>query len=90
MSAYLEGHAPGVSDSPAGRRIAERYEAWARRLPRAAEDVWAVVAGLPGSELLELTAHCVSLGISAVRNRLDRRPGGWAHAYDRLRPPGSR
>jgi ParB family chromosome partitioning protein len=80
VSAYLDGHAPGVSDSPAGRRIAERHEAWARRLPGAAEDAWAAVAGLPGSELLDLIAHCVSLGISAVRNPLDRRSGAWAHA----------
>ena len=27
VSVYLEGHAPGVSDSPAGRRIAERHAA---------------------------------------------------------------
>ena len=39
-----------------------------------------MVSGLPGSELLQLIAHCVSLGVSAVRNPLDRRAGAWAHA----------
>ena len=79
VSAYLDGHAPGVSDSPAGRRIAERHEAWAERLPRDADRAWAFVSGLPPSELLELLAHCVSLGVSALRNPLDGKPGAWAH-----------
>jgi ParB family chromosome partitioning protein len=80
VSAYLDGHAPGVSDSPAGRRIAERHEAWASRLPRDASDAWGFVAVLGAGELLDLLAHCVSLGVSAVRSPMDRRPGAWAHA----------
>lgn len=83
VSAYLDGHAPGVSDSPAGRRIAERHEAWAARLPRETSEAWDYVCGLDAGELMDLLAHCVSLGISAVRSPMDRRPGAWAHA-DRL------
>jgi ParB family chromosome partitioning protein len=80
VSAYLDGHAPGVSESPAGRRIAERHEAWAARLPREASDVWPVVSGLSGGDLMDLLAHCVSLGVNAIRNPLDRRPGAWDQA----------
>jgi ParB family chromosome partitioning protein len=80
VSAYLDGHAPGASDSPAGRRIAERHEAWAARLPRESSDVWDAVARLGAGELMDLLAHCVSLGVNAVRNPLDRRPGAWGHA----------
>ena len=76
----LERFAPGVGDGPAGRRIAERAEAWASRLPRDARDLWAVLIAMPGSDLLELLAHCASLAVSAVRDPHDRRPGGWAHA----------
>ena len=83
VSAYLDSHAPGVSDSPAGRRIAERHEAWAARLPRETSEAWDYVCGLGAGELMDLLAHCVSLGISAVRSPMDRRPGAWAHA-DRL------
>ncbi|SMF52319.1 chromosome partitioning protein, ParB family [Tistlia consotensis] len=79
-SAYLDGHAPGVGDSPAGRRIAERHAAWAGRLPREAGDLWAWVGGLSGSDLLDLLAHCASLSIDAVRSPMNRRPGAWAHA----------
>jgi ParB family chromosome partitioning protein len=83
VSACLDGFAPGVSDSPAGRRIAERDEAWATRLPAQAGDAWTMVSALGAGELLDLLAHCVSLGVSAVRNPLDRKPEAWAHA-DRL------
>lgn len=80
VSAYLDGHAPGVGDGPAGRRIAERHEAWAARLPREASEVWDVVSAFGAGELMDLLAHSVSLGISAVRNPLDRKPAAWAHA----------
>jgi ParB family chromosome partitioning protein len=80
VSAYLDGHAPGLSDSPAGRRLAERHEVWATRLPREPSESWAFVIGLPTSDLLDLLAHCVALGINAVRNPLDRRVGAWNHA----------
>ena len=80
VSAYLDGHAPGISDSPAGRRIAERHEGWAARLPREASEVWDALSGFGAGDLMELLAHCVSLGISAVRNPLDRKPAAWDHA----------
>ncbi|WP_430425113.1 ParB/RepB/Spo0J family partition protein [Phenylobacterium sp.] len=80
VSSYLDGHAPGVSESPAGRRIAERHEAWAKRLPQEAAEAWAFVMGLGSGDLLGLLAHCASLGVSAVRNAMDRKPAAWAHA----------
>lgn len=80
VSAYLDGHAPGVSEGAAGRRVAERHEAWAARMPRESAEAWGVVSALPGGELLDLLAHCVSLGVNAVRSPLDRRPGAWAYA----------
>ena len=80
VSAYLDGHAPGIGDCPAARRIAERHEGWAKRLPREPADAWAYVAGLGGSELLGLLAHCVSLSVNAVQSPMARRPGAWAHA----------
>jgi ParB family chromosome partitioning protein len=80
VSGYLDGHAPGVSDSPAGRRIAERHAAWAARLPREASEVWDALSGFGAGELMDLLAHCVSLAINAVRNPLDRKPAAWDHA----------
>jgi len=82
-SAYLDGFAPGIADSPAGRRIAERHEAWAVRLPREVGDLWAFVQALPGGDLLDLLAHAASLTVNAVRSPFDRKPAAWTHA-DRL------
>lgn len=82
-SAYLEGAAPGIMDSPAGRKIAARHEAWAVRLPRESSELWAFVQGLSGGDLLDLLAHAASLTVNAVRSPFDRRPAAWAHA-DRL------
>ena len=76
----LERYAPGVGEGPAGRRIAERGEAWAARLPNAARDLWAALAAMPPSDLLDLLAHCASLAVNAVRDPHDRRPGAWGHA----------
>ena len=80
VSAYLDSHAPGLADTPAGRRIAERHEAWAGRMPRESSEVWAFVGALSVSELGDLLAHCASLTVNAVHNPLDRKPGAWAHA----------
>ena len=76
----LERLAPGVGDSPAGRRVTDRLEAWGARLPERAEDLWSVVAGLRRSDLLDLLACCAGVGLHAVRDPHDRRPGAWAQA----------
>jgi len=80
-SAYLDGHAPGIADTPAGRHIAERHERWAVRLPREAADLWAYLQGLSATDLLDLLAHAASLTVNAVRSPFDRRPAAWAHAH---------
>lgn len=83
VSVYLDGHAPGIDDTRAGRSVAERHAVWASRVPKAAEDLWAFVLGLTVTDLLDLLAHCASLTVNAVRAPFDRKPGAWAHA-DRL------
>ncbi|MDQ1153038.1 ParB/RepB/Spo0J family partition protein [Brevundimonas sp. SORGH_AS_0993] len=76
----LERLAPGVDDGPAGRRVRDRCEAWGARLPERAEDLWSVVSALPPSEQLDLMACCAGVGLYAVRDPHDRRPGALAQA----------
>ena len=76
----LERLAPGVDDGPAGRRVRDRCEAWGARLPERPEDLWGVVAALPPSEQLDLMACCAGVGLYAVRDPHDRRPGALAQA----------
>lgn len=80
VSAFLDGHAPGIDDTRAGRSVAARHAAWASRVPKAAGDLWAFVGGLTVTDLLDLLAHCASLTVNAVRAPYDRMPGAWAHA----------
>lgn len=76
----LERLAPGVDDGPAGRRVRDRCEAWGARLPECAEDLWGVVFGLAPSDQLDLMACCAGVGLYAVRDPHDRRPGALAQA----------
>ncbi|WP_293828059.1 ParB/RepB/Spo0J family partition protein [uncultured Brevundimonas sp.] len=76
----LERLAPGVSDSPAGRRVADRLEVWGARLPEEARDLWAVLMTLPPSDLLGLMACCAGVGLYAVCDPHDRKPDALAHA----------
>lgn len=61
ISYSLDGHAPGIADSPAGQRIAERHGAWAGRMPREASDLWCFVIALPSGYMLVLLAHSITL-----------------------------
>ncbi len=63
----LASHASGIEESPASRQIAERHEAWAKRLPRDPATLWNFIHGLSDSERLGLLAHCVSLTVNAVQ-----------------------
>jgi ParB family chromosome partitioning protein len=76
----LERLAPGVDDGPAGRRVRDRCEAWGARLPERPEDLWGVVVGLAPSDQLDLMACCAGVGLYAVRDPHDRRPGALAQA----------
>lgn len=75
----LERLAPGVGDGPAGRRVADRLEAWGARLPEEARDLWAVLTVMPPSDLLDLMACCAGVGLYAVRDPHDRKPDALAH-----------
>jgi len=76
----LERLAPGVEDGPAGRQVRDRCEAWGARLPERAEELWGVVFGLAPSDQLDLMACCAGVGLYAVRDPHDRRPGALAQA----------
>jgi ParB family chromosome partitioning protein len=75
----LDRDAVGIEDSPAGRKIAERHEAWARQVPADAKDAWAFVVGLDSDSREALFAHCVGLTVNAVRG-WQGRPGALANA----------
>lgn len=67
VHAPLATHAPGIDESPAGRAIIARHEAWERRLPPELEQLWQFLAALADTERFSLLAHCVSLAVNALR-----------------------
>lgn len=79
-SAPLSGHAAGVEDGVAGRRLAERHEVWARQMPRHAGELWAFVASLDADSRCALFAHCAALTAFAVYLPWDRQTRALATA----------
>jgi len=79
-SAWLSGHAPGIDESVAEKQIAERHGAWAKRLPREPEALWAFIHGLSEDERSGLLAHCVSLTVNAIHTPRQSADDAEAHA----------
>lgn len=70
----------GVSDGPAARQVAERQSAWARRLPKRRDELWAWVAGQEADTLLRLLAFCAARTVDTVRSPYQSHPQRLAHA----------
>jgi ParB family chromosome partitioning protein len=79
-SARLSGHAPGIDESVAETQIAERHQAWAKRLPQKPEALWTFIHTLSEDERSGLLAHCVSLTVNAIRAPRYRAAGSEANA----------
>jgi len=71
----LRQEAPGIDDSPSGRALAERHEAWAAQLPEDSDELWSFIAGLDEGERMSLFAHGLSMTVFAVRQRWERKAG---------------
>jgi ParB family transcriptional regulator, chromosome partitioning protein len=67
-SLSLEGHAPGIGDSPAAHSVSARQDAWAVRMPKDDQDLWTFILALQDRERQALFAHCVSLLVNAVED----------------------
>jgi ParB family transcriptional regulator, chromosome partitioning protein len=87
-SAWLSGHAPGIDESIAERQIAERHEAWAKRMPEDSASLWNFIQGLSDDQRLSLLAHCVSLTANAVRAQRQQNAESEAHAAALAREVG--
>jgi ParB family chromosome partitioning protein len=75
----LDRSAPGIGESPAGIRIAQRHATWAKRLPRTANDVWGWLLDMDGLDRAALMAHCSGLTVNAVQS-WERRGDALDHA----------
>ena len=62
-------HAPDIAESPAAIGMAEVRQAWADRLPKDPDALFAELLAFPQQELLSLLAVCVASTVGAVTTR---------------------
>ncbi len=65
----LEAFAPDLPQSPAGVALRELQEAWGKRLPEDAGELFAALLAMPQPELVKLLAVCVARTVDGVDGR---------------------
>jgi ParB family chromosome partitioning protein len=68
-SEYLPRYAPEIEECVAKKAMAKRHEAWIKRIPDDAENMWEFVLTLDQRNLLALLAECASHTVNAVTAR---------------------
>ena len=74
-STSLSAQASGLNDSPSAKAIAERHEGWKADLPTDEDALWDWLGSLDDTSRLALLAHCVSFGVNALYEKIDRYGG---------------
>jgi ParB family transcriptional regulator, chromosome partitioning protein len=74
---FFQVQANDLKDSPSASSIAARQEAWRNELAVLTEDtdenaLWNWLHGLDSTSRLALLAHCVSYGVNALQEKVDR------------------
>ena len=67
--------APDLKESTSAKSIADRHEAWRADLPTDEQVLWDWLVALDDASRFSLLAHCVSGGINALSEKVDRYGG---------------
>ncbi|MGL4240258.1 MAG: DNA-binding protein, partial [Beijerinckiaceae bacterium] len=83
---FFPAQAPDLKDSPSATSIAARREAWATELAGLAggdkdDGLWTWLHQLDAASRLALLAHCVSFGVNALQEKVDRHNGSGLSPY---------
>ena len=83
---FFPVQAPDLKDSPSAASIAARHEGWRAELAARFESgdddaLWEWLHGLDGASRLALLAHCVSYGVNALQEKVDRYGGSGVSAH---------
>jgi ParB family chromosome partitioning protein len=81
----LSVQAPNLKESTSAKSIADRHEAWKADMPSDEAALWDWLNALDDASRLALLAHCVSFGVNALFEKVDRHggPGITAHGLNR-------
>src|SRR5690606_19609329 len=74
-----------LKDSPSARSVAERHEGWKIDVPADDDERWDWIAGLDDTSRIARLGHCVSYGVNALVEKVDRSGGAGLsqHSLDR-------
>lgn len=72
---FLSVQAADLKDSASARSVAERQAAWNNDLPRDDQALWDWIDALDDARRMTLLAHCVSNGVNALIEKVDRYGG---------------
>jgi ParB family chromosome partitioning protein len=71
----LPVQAPDMKESASAKSITDRHEAWRADLPSDEQALWNWLVAFDDARRLSLLAHCVSGGINALSEKVDRHSG---------------
>ena len=72
---FFSAQGTDLKDSPSAKAIAARYEDWKADLPTDDNALWDWIAALDDASRMALLAHCVSYGVNAIVEKIDRYGG---------------
>jgi len=78
---HLPVQAPGLNDSVSAKAIDERHEAWKADLPKDDDALWDWLAALDDASRSTLLAHCISYGVNALFEKIDRYGGNGVSSH---------
>ena len=77
----LPAQAPDLKESASARSIADRHEAWKADMPTDEQALWDWLIAIDDASRLALLAHCVSGGVNALSEKVDRYGGSGVTAH---------
>jgi ParB family chromosome partitioning protein len=77
----LPVQAPDLKDSVAAKSIEERHETWTADMPTDENALWDWLTALDDASRAALLAHCVSFGVNALHEKVDRYGGNGVSAH---------
>ncbi|GIK80706.1 MAG: chromosome partitioning protein ParB [Alphaproteobacteria bacterium] len=78
---HFSAQASDLKDSPPAKAIDERNKAWAAEMPNDEVALWDWLAALDDASRSALLAHCVSFGVNALFEKIDRYGGTGVSAH---------
>jgi ParB family chromosome partitioning protein len=66
---YFPAQAASLKDSPSAKSVTERHERWSDHVPADDDALWDWLAALDNDNRMDLLAHCISYGVTALHEK---------------------